>query len=212
MRAMVSRGLACGATLAATTAAAMMIASSLERGSPWAGFNAMATAVGARRRVRARFDPAVTPLGIAVLAGGLLGWGLLYEGVLSATRRRSGLATGLLSGALAYGFDKAILPDEVVPEFRRNLGFGGTIAKYAVVGIASALSGRGRFGRTGEDLHEDAPPKTGEGVRAGMSLSELIAAGLVHAPENPEIAEGRARRDPTIDEEGAAMQRPPADS
>jgi len=184
MDATVSRGIACGATLAATTAATMMIASSLERGSPWAGFNAMATAVGARR-VRPRFDPAVTPVGLAVLAGTSLGWGVMYERALAATGRRSNFATGALSGALGYVFDRAVLPDRLVPEFRRMMGFGGMFAKYATIAFASAFSGRMLRSRNG--------------------------ARFAQAEEVPEFAEPSARPD-LIEAQDVGVQRPPADS
>lgn len=89
MRAIVTRGLGTGAVLAASTAAAMMIAGRLERGSPWVGVNALASAVGAGgRRVRNRFDPVATPVGLAILAGGLLALGFVYERVAATRLRR----------------------------------------------------------------------------------------------------------------------------
>jgi hypothetical protein len=56
----VTRGLKAGAALTAASGAAMRISSAVERGSPWAGLNAMAMAAGVRKR-RARFDVGVTP-------------------------------------------------------------------------------------------------------------------------------------------------------
>src|SRR4051794_34075564 len=110
MRTTLTKGLTTGATMAAATAATMMVASSLRLGSPWAGLNAMAGAVGAGgRRPRACFDARVTPIGLAVLAGGLLAWGMAYEGALSAGHRRSDLTTGAISGALGYAIDKVAL-------------------------------------------------------------------------------------------------------
>lgn len=91
MRAMVARGLKMGAALAASAAGAVMIASSLQGRSPWAGLNAMANSVGVgKRRRRARFDASVTPIGFAVLAGEMLACGLLFEaGATAVSSRKS---------------------------------------------------------------------------------------------------------------------------
>lgn len=59
---------ACGAT--------MMVASQLRSGSPWAGLNAMATAVGLgpkkAKKAKKRFDMTATIAGAGVLAAGFL--------------------------------------------------------------------------------------------------------------------------------------------
>lgn len=137
----VKRGLRTGVVLAAATAGTMMVASVAKRGSPWAAMNAMATAIGiGGRRVGDRFDPAITPAGMALLAGSLLVWGIAYEGALASTRRRSGLLTGALSGASGYAFDRLLLPKRVIPNFRRKMGVLGTTGKYVALGLASAAA------------------------------------------------------------------------
>lgn len=177
VRTIVTRGLITGAVLAASTAGVMMIASRVESGSPWAGLNAMATAVGVGERpLRDRFDAAVTPVGIAVLTGGLLAWGVAYEGALAATHRRGGLLTGALSGALGYALDRLVLPSRVVSNFRRATGLGGMIATYATVALAGAAASR-----------------------------------LPRAAVRPSRVEELERIE-RIDDEAAAVQRPPADS
>jgi hypothetical protein len=133
------RGVKTGTAITAATATAMMVAAGVERGSPWAGFNAMATAVGARR-VPDDFDMDVTPLGFGVLAGGLLLWGGAYEAVLSAVGRRSTLLTGVASGLGGYLVDRLLLPRRLVPAFRSAMGVGGVFAKYAALALASAAS------------------------------------------------------------------------
>lgn len=144
LRTTVTQGLKRGASLVAATTAAMMVSSFIARGSPWAGLNAMATAIGAGgRRASDRFNRAQTPTGLGLLTGGLLAWGVLYEGALALSHRRSTLATGALSGLAGYAFDSVVLPGWVVPNFRRKMGVGGTIAKYATLGIASAAASRG---------------------------------------------------------------------
>ncbi len=139
----VLRGLKTGAALATTITGTMMVASTLERGSPWAGVNAMATGIGVGgRRVTDRFAPAVTLTGLAVLTGGMLAWGVLYERALTAAGRQSSLATGALSGAAGYILDRFILSKWLMPNFRRTLGLGGLIAKYTALTLTSAASGR----------------------------------------------------------------------
>lgn len=132
-------GLKTGAAIASATAAVMMASSRLRSGSAWAGFNAMATAVGVGRDgVFDRFRPGVTPVGVAVLTAGLVGWGVAYRAALSATGRRSSLATGLLSAAGGYLVDRVILPRTLVGDFRRSMGDWGTAAKYAAIALTSA--------------------------------------------------------------------------
>jgi hypothetical protein len=188
MHSTLTRGLTTGAALAASTAATMMIAANVARRSPWAGLNAMATAIDRDEegdRPGDRFDRSVTPAGIALLAGGMLAWGLAYEGAMKLTGRRSSLLSGALSGALAYAIDRLVLPKHLVPNFRRSMGAGGTLAKYAAVGLVSAA-----FARMGRE--------------AGRRRST-----------NAERAREAARRLEVCEEsEGliAAVQRPPADS
>jgi hypothetical protein len=130
-----------GSTLAMTAAcgATMLVASQLRSGSPWAGLNAMATAVGlGPRRARKHFDGATTLAGAGVLAAGFLAYAVVYEGVLAATGRRRSLLTGLVAGLGGYATDQLLLRRELFPNFRRTLGDGGTFAKYAALGLAAS--------------------------------------------------------------------------
>lgn len=139
----VTRGLKTGLALTAASMTTMVVASAFERRSPWAGLNAMATAAGiGGRRARDRFDAAVTPAGIGLLAGGLLLWGLGYAAALGATQRRSSLVTGALSGLGGYALDRWILPSWLLPNFRRTLGPVGTTGKYVALALASAATSR----------------------------------------------------------------------
>ncbi|WP_437949176.1 hypothetical protein WME98_52865 [Sorangium sp. So ce296] len=143
MSEIVTRGLRTGAALTAATMCTMMAASTLKRGSPWASMNAMATAVGlGGRRASDRFDPVVTPAGVAVLAGGLLAWGIGYEKALDATGKRSGPLTGALSALGGFLFDELILPDRLMKNFRDKMGVLGTLSKYVALGVASAAAPR----------------------------------------------------------------------
>ncbi len=139
----VTRGLRTGAVLTAATMCTMMAASTLKRGSPWASMNAMATAVGlGGRRASDRFDPVVTPAGVAVLAGGLLVWGIGYEKALDAAGRRSSPLTGALSALGGFLFDELVLPDRLMKNFRAKMGVLGTLSKYVALGVASAAAPR----------------------------------------------------------------------
>ncbi|WP_148313927.1 hypothetical protein [Sorangium cellulosum] len=143
MSEIVTRGLRTGAALTAATMCTMMAASTLKRGSPWASMNAMATAVGlGGRRASDRFDPVVTPAGVAVLAGGLLAWGIGYEKALDATGKRSSPLTGALSALGGFLFDELILPDRLMKNFRDKMGVLGTLSKYVALGVASAAAPR----------------------------------------------------------------------
>jgi hypothetical protein len=122
---------ACGAT--------MMIASQLRSGSPWAGLNAMATAVGlGPRKAKKRFDMTATIAGAGVLAAGFVVFAGLYEATLEASGKRRSLATGLIAALGGFAADQLLLKNELVPNFRRTLGDGGTLAKYAALGLAAA--------------------------------------------------------------------------
>ncbi|WP_437751485.1 hypothetical protein [Sorangium sp. So ce1389] len=143
MSEIVTRGLRTGAVMTAATMCTMMAASTLKRGSPWASMNAMATAVGiGGRRVSDRFDPVVTPTGIAVLAGGLLAWGIGYEKALDASGQRSGALTGALAALGGFLLDELVLPDRLMQNFRAKMGVVGTLSKYVALGVASAAAPR----------------------------------------------------------------------
>jgi len=145
MRAIVRRGLWTGAALTAATATAMMSSSTIERGSPWAGLNAMATAAVPTRRATILFQRDITPLGFLLLGGGLLGWGLAYQGLLAKARperRRGLLLAGALSALGGYAVDALVMPDRLLPNFRRAMGNSGTLAKYLALGVVSFLAAR----------------------------------------------------------------------
>jgi protease I len=160
----VTRGLKTGLALAAAAGASMMISSAVERGSPWAGINAMVTASGVGRlRARDRFDSAATPVGLLLLTGGLLALGVASEPALGAVRRRSPVLAGALSGLGAYAIDRFVLPDRVLRDFRRKMGPAGTAAKVLALALASAVA---------------APRIAGRGRIAGKRIAVLVADGF----------------------------------
>ncbi len=133
------RGLRTGALMAGAVTTTMMIASAVERGSPWAGFNAMASAVSGPR-ARDGFDRVETPLGIGLLSSGLVLWGIGFDGLRSLGRSSEPLVSGLLAAVGGLVFDRIVLPRWLLPNFRRKLGLLGTIAKYVTLGVTAAVS------------------------------------------------------------------------
>ncbi|UQA54669.1 alpha/beta fold hydrolase [Polyangium aurulentum] len=143
MNEIVERGLKTGAALAVATTGTIMLASSVESGSPWAGVNAMATGFGVGgRRVRDGFALKVTPAGFVFLTGGLVAMGMAYEASVAAAGRRSNLFTGALLGIAGFVLDRFLLAAPLVPNFRRKMGIVGTAAKYLSVVLTSAMSSR----------------------------------------------------------------------
>ena len=117
----------------------MMVASQLRSGSPWAGLNAMATAVGlGPKKAKKRFDMTATIAGAGVLAAGFLVYASLYEGTLAASGKRRSLGTGILAALGGFAVDQLLLKNELVPNFRPTLGDRGIVAKYAALGIPAA--------------------------------------------------------------------------
>lgn len=205
MNSVVTRGLKTGATLAAATSATMMISAIFKSKSPWAGFNAMATAIGVGgRRPSKSFGPVATPTGLGLLVGGMLVWGIGYEAALSASGQRSSALTGALSAIGGYAFDRLILPDHLVPNFRKTMGTLGTVEKYTALGIASAMSSRaieqvesavtereqrGQRGQReqGSEQMSDAAPMASEGGQAssGTDVGQASPGAEVSAVVPP---------------------------
>lgn len=139
---MLLRGLSLGAVMGGAALSEMMISSSIERGSPWAGPNAMLSALR-DERVRDDFGISRTLLGAGILIGGMLLWGVGYEGVLRVAQKRPAIVGGLLCGLLAFAFDELVMPEELTKNFRRKLGLVGTIGKYAAIAGATMLATSG---------------------------------------------------------------------
>lgn len=143
MNEIVRRGLKTGVTLATATTVTMGIASIFKSGSPWAGINAMASAAGVGgRRPRRHFASVATPVGLTVLTGGMLLWGIGYEAALAKSGKRSSALTGAVSALAGYVLDRFILPDQLQPNFHKTMGRTGTFVKYIALGTASATSDR----------------------------------------------------------------------
>src|SRR5947209_5679775 len=99
------------AAAAAAGHEALMAACALDVGSPWAPFNTMAAALLGEQAAREpRFQPRATPVGLAIIVGGLAGYGLLYGRLFGKARFPQSLLSGAVAGAALYGFDFHLLP------------------------------------------------------------------------------------------------------
>src|SRR5436190_333445 len=123
-----------------------MAAGAVEAGSPWAPVNAVAplllTPEAAERR---EWDPVATPVGLAIMAGGITGWTVLHRALLrrlpprAAAASGAAWAAGAASAAALALFDYRILPPARRPRFRRWLSLPATAAKYAVFAAVLGL-------------------------------------------------------------------------
>lgn len=185
MNSLITRGLRTGATLAVATTATMVVSSLFKSKSPWAGINAMATGIGVGgRRPSKEFEAGTTPAGLGAVVGGMLVWGLGYEAALAAAGQRSSVFTGALSALGGYAFDRLFLADHLVPNFRKTMGTVGTIAKYTVVGLASAMSSRvvEQVGSVAERVVDAAGAQGGQASSgSGASAGTASAMGTAGA-------------------------------
>lgn len=140
-------------TLAITGAclAVVATASTIKRGSPWAGINSIAAGLGLTAiRPSREFDPVVTLAGIGTAIGGAV----ILAGVQRfASRGIGGIGSGrgrilgrvlggAITSAVAVTLDKLFMRDAIFPAFANALGIRGTVAKYASIGAAAALASR----------------------------------------------------------------------
>ncbi len=179
MSSIVIRGLKTGAALAGAITTTMAISSALKSKSPWAGLNAMATGIGVGgKKPSKKFDSTETVAGLGVLVGGMLVWGLGYEAALAAAGRRSSVVTGAMSTLCGYALDRWVLSEHLVPNFKKTMGVSGTIAKYATLGIVSALASHiSEGGQVGSVTAESDQRPQGMAGDASMAVDQ--AAGVV---------------------------------
>lgn len=179
MSSIVIRGLKTGAALAGAITTTMAISSALKSKSPWAGLNAMATGIGVGgKKPSKEFDSTETVAGLGFVVGGMLLWGLGYEAALAAAGRRSSVVTGAMSTLAGYAFDRWVLSDHLVPNFKKTMGVSGTIAKYATLGIVSALASRISEGGQVESVTAESGQRS-HGMAGDSSMAVDMAAGAV---------------------------------
>ncbi len=142
LKKIVGDGLKTGLALAATTNAAIMLASDRELGAPWAALNAVAHIVdGDEVTQPSEWSPRESVLGIVVNGTAMAAWGVLYEGALAVTKVRSSAFTGALGAAACYVIDYKIVPKQFTPGIEKKLSRQSVLAAYLVLGVTLALSG-----------------------------------------------------------------------
>lgn len=181
MSSIVIRGLKTGAALAGAITTTMAVSSALKSKSPWAGLNAMATGIGVGgKKPSKEFDSTETVAGLGFLVGGMLVWGLGYEAALAAAGRRSSVVTGAMSTLAGYALDRWVLSDHLVPNFKKTMGVSGTIAKYATLGIVSALASRiSDGGQVGSVTATAESGQRSHGMAGDASMAVDQAAGVI---------------------------------
>ena len=136
-----TRGLKTGFVLAATTNAAIMLASDKENGSPWAALNSVAHIVdGDEKEQPAAYSPRESLLGITVNGTAMCAWGVLYEGALLVTKTRSSMLTALLGTTAAYLIDYKVVPKQFTPGIEKRLSHNSVLLAYAALAFGFALS------------------------------------------------------------------------
>jgi hypothetical protein len=135
--------------VAAAATAGTLIGFGRARGEAWRPLNAVGHLfLGYRARLMDRFDPLVTPVGIALHVLSVVVWGVLFALVAARLRGWRLAAAAAALGAAAFVIDTHLLPDRFDPGFPALLSRGELIAVYAVLAAALALGIR--FGRLPE--------------------------------------------------------------
>ena len=137
----IGNGLKTGFVLAATTTAAIMLASDKETSSPWAAINAVAHIVdGDEKEQPTEYSSRESALGIFINGTAMSTWGVLYEGALTVTKTKSSLLTALLATAAAYVIDYKVVPPQYTPGIEKRLSRQSILATYGVFAVTLALS------------------------------------------------------------------------
>jgi hypothetical protein len=89
------------------------------------------------------FQWRATSIGLAIILGGLAGYGFVYHRLFGKVRFPRSLLTGALVGAALYIFDYHLLSKPLRPGFERYLSWTAIGLKYAAVALALACSERG---------------------------------------------------------------------
>ena len=134
-------GLKTGFVMAATTNAAIMLASDRENGNPWAAVNSIAHIVdGDEKDQPMGYAPRESRLGIVVNGTAMCAWGVLYEGALEVMRARSSPVTAALGMIGSYLIDYKVVPKQYTPGIEKRLSQKAILATYLILGTTLALS------------------------------------------------------------------------
>jgi hypothetical protein len=136
-----TRGFKSGFALAAITNAAIMLASDKENGAPWAALNCVAHIVdGDAKEQPTEYSPRESLLGIAINGTAMCAWGVLYEGALLVTKRRSNFFTALMAAGTAYFIDYKVVPKQFTPGIEKRLSQNLLWMSYGVMALGFLLS------------------------------------------------------------------------
>ena len=137
----IGNGLKTGFVLAATTTAAIMLASDKETDLPWAAINAVAHIVdGDEKEQPTGYSPRESALGICINGTAMSAWGVLYEGALAMTKTKSSLITAILATTAAYIIDYKVVPPQFTPGIEKRLSQQSILMTYGIFAITLALS------------------------------------------------------------------------
>jgi hypothetical protein len=132
----VRRMLVPGAMVAGACLATMGAAGALERGSAWAGIHAVTAGIGLTgRRPPARFHAVMTPIAV-----GMIVVGSFVAAGISSRLGRGRAVRGAVASGVAVALDALLMRRTIFAAFAETLGVGGTVVKYAAMGVAAALA------------------------------------------------------------------------
>ena len=128
-------GIVAGAATAGT-----LIGFGRARGELWRPLNAVGhLLLGYRARLMDRFDPLVTPVGVALHLLSAVLWGVLFALVAARLRGWRLAAAAVALGAAAFVLDTRLLPERLDLGFPALLSRPELIAVYAVLAAALAI-------------------------------------------------------------------------
>jgi hypothetical protein len=139
---------ALGSAAAAAVAAEMLAAGWIETRSPWTPINAVSPILMPRKRwfLRRGWDSRATPLGLAILLGGVAAWGTAIQALFHALAPKAAIprsVAAIITGALAGGglavVDFGLLPARRKPRLARWLSTPSIAGKYLTFALAIAL-------------------------------------------------------------------------
>jgi hypothetical protein len=136
--------LSSGLAMSAACIGSIMVASTLHRGSPWAGLNAVTSGLGiVGRRPPTRFNARLTAISVGTIVGGSLVVAALAN-LLTPARGIGRIGGGLLAAGGSYAMDRFLMRKTLLPALTSSLGPIGTVLKYGMIGVGAMLGRRTR--------------------------------------------------------------------
>ncbi len=140
-----SRGIEDGLAMTLTTTAAMMSASQIEAGEPFAPFNAICHMVdGDAKQFGDSFNPRDSLLGIALNCSAMVAWGVIYQALFRKSKFPTSVATGLATAAGAYVVDYHLVPKRFTPGIEKKISGKAIFSIYVVLGLTLGIMAAAR--------------------------------------------------------------------